>query len=62
MRTGIWALGDMDVGAADTMRIRMEVTDGTPATIGVVSESLGLTLEFEGAPGNDRVVVFLTIS
>lgn len=60
--TGVWMLGNRTSGSADTLRIRMEVTDGTPATIANVAESLGLTFEDDPAAGNDRVVLFLTIS
>lgn len=60
--TGIWDIGDLPAGATDTLRVRMEVTDGTPTTLDLVSESLGLTFEVDPTAGNDRVVVTLTIS
>lgn len=60
--TGIWAIGDLAAGVADTLVIRMEVTDGTPGDIGNIAQSLGSVLEVDPVPGNNGVVVVLTIS
>ena len=60
--TGIWSLGDLASGSSDTLRVLVEVSDGTPAIVGNVAESLGLTFEVDGNAGNDGVVVVLTIS
>ena len=60
--TGIWDLGDFASGASDTLRIRMEVIDGTPAAIPIIAESLGLILEIDPVPDNDGAVLILTIS
>ncbi len=59
---GIWDIGDIEAGAADTLHIMMEVTDGSPAIIAHLAESLGLTLEVDGNASNDGSVVLLTIS
>jgi hypothetical protein len=40
----------------------MEVTDGTPANVANIAESLGLILEIDPNPVNDLVVVVLAIS
>ena len=60
--TGRWAIGNLGVGVADTLVIRMEVTDGTPGVVGNVAESLGLLREVDPNAANNGVVVFLTIS
>ena len=60
--TGVWAIGDLSAGAADTLVIRMEVSDGTPALIGNIAESLGLVTEVDPNVVNNGVIVFLTIS
>ena len=59
--TGIWDLGDLDSGSSDTLRISVEVTDGTPGIVASIAEFLGLTLEFEPNGFNDLAVAFLTI-
>ena len=51
--TGLWSLPSLDAGAADTLRVLLEVTDGTPASIPIVAESLGLTFEVDPNPFND---------
>ena len=60
---GTWSIGDMDAGSADTLRLRLQLTD----TIGIiqipiVSESLGLTFEVDPNILNSRAVVILTVS
>lgn len=60
--TGVWDIGDMAVSASETLRIKMEVTNGTPASVPHRAESLGPTYEVDPIPGNDAVVVFLQIS
>ena len=60
--TGVWTIGDLSSGAADTLVIRMEVSDGTPALIGNIAESLGLVTEVDPNVVNNGVIVFLTIS
>lgn len=60
--TGIWDIGEMAIGASDTLRVRMEVTDGTPASINVIGESLGLTFEQDPNGLNNGAVAVLTIS
>ena len=60
--TGVWTIGDLSAGAADTLVIRMEVSDGTPALIGNIAESLGLVTEVDPNVVNNGVIVFLTIS
>ena len=60
--TGVWAIGDLPAGVADTLVIRMEVSDGTPALIGNIAESLGLVTEVDANVVNNGVIVFLTIS
>ena len=61
-RSGVWAIGDLPAGVADTLLIRMEVSDGTPALIGNIAESLGLVTEVDSNVVNNGVIVFLTIS
>ncbi len=60
--TGVWTIGDLSAGAADTLVIRMEVSDGTPALVGNIAESLGLVTEVDPNVVNNGVIVFLTIS
>ena len=60
--TGIWDIGTLGVGVADTLRIEMEVTDGTPAVILNLAESLGLTFEVDPNAANNGVLLVLTIS
>ena len=58
----MWTIGDLSSGAADTLVIRMEVSDGTPALIGNIAELLGLVTEVDPNVANNGVIVFLTIS
>ena len=60
--TGLWSFASLDAGGADTLRVLLEVTDGTPATIPLIAESLGLTLEVDSNPGNDVATVNLGVS
>ena len=60
--TGVWTIGDLSAGAADTLVVQMEVSDGTPALIGNIAESLGLVTEVDPNVVNNGVIVFLTIS
>lgn len=60
--TGLWTIGDLSAGAADTLMIRMEVSHGTPALIGNIAESLSLVTEVDPNVVNNGVIVFLTIS
>lgn len=59
---GVWTIGDLALGIADTLVVRMEVNDGTPAVVGNLAQSLGLVREVDPNPGNNGFVVFLTIS
>ena len=60
--SGVWSVGDLGVTVADTLVIRMEVTDGTPAVVANVAQSLGLVREVDPNGSNDGAVVLLTIS
>lgn len=60
--TGTWSVGDMGVAASDTLALSLEITDGTPRTVGVRAESLGSLLEVDPVSSNNVVVVNLTIS
>lgn len=60
--TGLWSLGEMPAGAADTLMVRMEVIDGTPASLNMIAESLGLTRQVDSNGGNNGGVAVLTIS
>ena len=59
--TGLWSFDSLDAGAADTLRVLLEVTDGTPGTVPLTAESLGLTFEIDSNPGNDEGTVDLEI-
>ena len=58
----MWTIGDLSAGAADTLVVQMGVSDGTPALIGNIAESLGLVTEVDPNVVNNGVIVFLTIS
>jgi uncharacterized repeat protein (TIGR01451 family) len=60
--TGIWNIGSIEVGTADTLRVQLEVTDGTPAIIANIAESLGLVFEVDPNTGNDSAAALFTIS
>lgn len=60
--TGVWNIGDMVNGAADTLRLRAEVVNGTPATLSNLAQSLGLTLQVDPVAANNSSSVSLTIS
>ncbi len=60
--TGLWGVGDMVAGAADTLRIRLEVTTGTPGTVTNVAEILPLLLEFDLGGSDNVASASLTIS
>jgi uncharacterized repeat protein (TIGR01451 family) len=60
--TGIWSIGSIAAGAADTLRVRLEVIDGTAASIPIVAESLGLTFEVDGVSANNGQLRTLVIS
>jgi len=59
--SGVWALGSMTLGRADTLVIRMEVTNGAATTVNHIAESLGLTRQVDPNAGNNAVTVGLTI-
>jgi uncharacterized repeat protein (TIGR01451 family) len=59
--TGIWDIGSLAAGAADTLRIRVEITATAPATVTNIAESLGLTFE-DDPPGNNTAQAALPIS
>ncbi len=58
----VWTVGDLGVDEADTLRIRAEVTDGTPGTISNIARALQLLLQVDPAPGNDAAEATLTVS
>ena len=58
--SGIWDIGDLASGAADTLFVRLEVTNGTPGTVANIAETLPLTLEVN-PPANNTASVVLTI-
>jgi uncharacterized repeat protein (TIGR01451 family) len=60
--TGLWDIGTVGPGVADTLVVRLEVVDGTPGFAVNIAESLGLTFEVDANPGNDGALVALTIS
>lgn len=60
--SGLWSLSGLDAGAADTLRVLMEVTDGTPGLIPFVAESLGLTFEVDPNGANDVASTSLIVS
>jgi uncharacterized repeat protein (TIGR01451 family) len=60
--TGLWSIAGLDVGQADTLRVLLEVTDGTPASIPIIVESLGLTFEVDPNPTNNGATVLLGVS
>lgn len=59
--TGLWPVGDLAVGAADTLVIRMEVTNPGPGTVRNTAQSLGSLLEVDPIAGNNGAVIFLNI-
>jgi uncharacterized repeat protein (TIGR01451 family) len=60
--TGLWSFADLDVGQADTLSVLLEVTDGTPASIPIIAEALGLTFEVDPNAGNNGASVQLGVS
>lgn len=60
--TGTWSIGSITAGSADTLRVRLEVIDGTPASIPIIGESLGLTFEVDRVPANNGQLRTLVIS
>jgi len=60
--TGIWDIGDLAPGAADTLHVRLEVSDGTPRTFQIVADVRPLAFEVNPNTGGDnRATVALTI-
>lgn len=59
--SGIWDIGDLAPGAADTLWVRMEVTDGTPRNAVNNAVSLGLVFEVDPTPGNNSAAVVISI-
>lgn len=60
--TGIWSITSLAAGSADTLTVRMEVTDGTPRSVTHVAESLGLVYQVDPNNSNNVAFVVLTIS
>jgi uncharacterized repeat protein (TIGR01451 family) len=60
--TGLWSIDKLVPGAADTLRVRMEVTDDTPATIPLVVEVIGLTQVVDPNAGNNSASTSLGVS
>jgi len=60
--TGVWSLGDLAPGASETLRIVYEVTVGTPGTLLLSTQSLGLVYEVDPAGGNNNDGASLQIS
>ena len=60
--TGLWSFTDLDVGQADTLSVLFEVTDGTPASIPIIAEALGLIFEVDPNAGNNGASVLLGVS
>ena len=60
--TSVWSLGDLAPGAADTLRLTYEVTDGTPGTLSITAQSLGLVLEVDPVNANDQAGTTLGVS
>ena len=60
--SGLWSFTSLEAGAADTLTVRLEVTDGTVATIPFIAESLGLTFQVDSNAGNDGAAAALGIS
>lgn len=60
--TGLWDLGDLDAGASDTLRIRLEITLAAPGTVTNIAQVLPLTREFDTNGPNDTANTGLPIS
>ena len=60
--TGLWDLGSMDAGVADTLRIIVVVTDDTLSSIVNIVEFLGLVREVDTSSGNNTASASLSIS
>lgn len=60
--TGLWDLGSLVPGAADTLRIRVEVMTATPGTVTNIAEFLGLLLEVDPNAANNLAGAVLTMS
>jgi uncharacterized repeat protein (TIGR01451 family) len=60
--TGLWSIGDLQPGAADTLTVRYEVTDGTAATLILSAQSGGLVTEVDPQAANDTDSAALVIS
>jgi uncharacterized repeat protein (TIGR01451 family) len=60
--SGLWSIGDLAVGAADTLQLRVEITDGSPVQIQNVASTGRLVLEVDPDGSNNGAIVFITIS
>jgi uncharacterized repeat protein (TIGR01451 family) len=60
--TGVWNVGTMASGAAETLRITAEVTVAGPATVTNIVESLGLVREVDTNSNNNATSAAMPIS
>lgn len=60
--TGLWDVGSLAAGAADTLRLQLEITAGAPAEVRNIAASVGLVFEVDVSLANDTTVVTLPIS
>jgi uncharacterized repeat protein (TIGR01451 family) len=62
LAAGLWTIDELAENGADTLRIRLEVTDGTPANVSIIARFLGLVFEVDPDTGDHRVERSLGIS
>ena len=60
--TGLWTVGDLGSGAADTLRVLLQLTNDTPFSVRISAESRGSEREVDPVPGNNQASFTIIIS